>query len=169
MSRRSKKRTLRRKKSAAVRSNISVSQVSDPSRQDSWQHPKASTISLSQATNNIAFSHFWWRRVWGLLLVVITLLAYQPAWNGKPIWDDDGHITKPELRSLDGLGRIWTNPGATQQYYPLAHSAFWVEHKLWGDSPLGYHLINILLHTVSALLLLKILRRLEVPGASLAT
>ena len=100
---------------------------------------------------------------------MFTILAYQPAWNGKPIWDDDGHITKPELRSLDGLGRIWIKPGATQQYYPLAHSVFWVEHKLWGDSPLGYHLINILLHIVSAFLLLKILRRLEVPGASLAT
>ena len=99
MSRRSKKKTLRRK-SAAVRSNVSVSQVSDRSIPDSWQHPKASTISLSQATNNIALSHTWWRRVWGLLLVVVTILAYQPAWNGKPIWDDDGHITKPELRSL---------------------------------------------------------------------
>jgi len=100
---------------------------------------------------------------------VFTILAYQPVWNGKPIWDDNRYITKPELRSLDGLGRIWIKPEATLQYYPLAHSVFWVEHKLWGDSPLGYHLINILLHIVSALLLWKILRRLEVPGASLAT
>src|SRR5258707_2073036 len=135
---------------------------------DSSQHTKASTISLSQATNNIGPSPSW-QWIWGLFLVVVTILAYQPSWNGKPIWDDDGHITKPELRSLDGLGRIWIKPGATQQYYPLAHSVFWVEHKIWGDSPLGYHPINILLHTVSALLLLKILRRLEVPGASLAT
>jgi tetratricopeptide (TPR) repeat protein len=168
MSRRSKKKNLRRN-SGAVRSNVSDSQVSDRSIPDSWQHPKVSTNSLSQATNNIARSRSWWWWVWGLLLVVVTIFAYQPAWNGKPIWDDDGHITKPELRSLDGLGRIWIKPGATQQYYPLTHSGFWVEHKLWGDSPLGYHLINILLHTVSALLLLKILRRLELPGAFLGT
>ena len=98
----------------------------------------------------------------------MVLLAYQPAWNGKPIWDDNAHLTKPELRSWTGLARIWTELGATQQYYPLAHSAFWLEHKLWGDGPMGYHLVNILLHLASALLLVKILRRLEVPGAWLA-
>jgi tetratricopeptide (TPR) repeat protein len=168
MSRRSKSKAFRRK-SAAVRYNASVPQVSDLSVPDSWRHTKASTIPLSQATKNIGPSHSWRRWVWGLLLVVVTILAYQPAWNGKPIWDDEGHITKPELRSMDGLGRVWIKPGATQQYYPLAHSVFWVEHKIWGDSPLGYHLINILLHAVSALLLLKMLRRLEVPGAFLAT
>ena len=96
------------------------------------------------------------------------MLAYLPAWNGTPIWDDDAHLTKPELRSLEGLGRIWTQPGATQQYYPLVHTLFWVEHQLWGDWPAGYHLLNILLHCASALLLVRILRWLEIPGAWLA-
>jgi len=75
-----------------------------------------------------------------IFLCVVTLIAYHPAWNGKPIWDDDAHITKPELRSFSGLAKIWTQPGATQQYYPLVHSVFWLEHRLWGDSTLGYHL-----------------------------
>jgi hypothetical protein len=72
-----------------------------------------------------------------LLLVAVTFLAYAPAWFGEPIWDDDAHITRPELRSLAGLARIWIQPGATQQYYPLAFSAFWVQYKLWGDSTLA--------------------------------
>jgi tetratricopeptide (TPR) repeat protein len=55
-----------------------------------------------------------------------------------------------------------------QQYYPVTFSVFWVEHKLWGDSTLGYHLVNILLHVTAALLLLKILRMLQIPGAGLA-
>jgi protein O-mannosyl-transferase len=168
MSRRSKRKAFRRK-GAPVCSNAGVSQVSNLLIPNSCQPTKASIISWSERINCIGLSHLWPWWLWGLLLVVITLLAYQPAWNGKAIWDDDGHITKPELRSLEGLGRIWIKPGATQQYYPLTHSVFWVEHKIWGDSPLGYHLINILLHSVSALLLLKILRRLEVPGASIAT
>jgi tetratricopeptide (TPR) repeat protein len=55
--------------------------------------------------------------------------------------------------------------GATQQYYPVLHSAFWVEHRLWGDATLGYHLLNVLLHATSACLFALILRRLSVPGA----
>jgi hypothetical protein len=98
--------------------------------------------------------------VLGFFLCVVTLIAYHPAWNGKPIWDDDAHITKPELRSFSGLAKIWTRLGATQQYYPLVHTGFWLEHRLWGDSTLGYHLVNILLHFFSALLLVCILRRL---------
>ena len=30
-----------------------------------------------------------------LLLVILTMVAYLPAWNGTPIWDDDAHLTKP--------------------------------------------------------------------------
>src|SRR5580704_18437573 len=52
-----------------------------------------------------------WRQDWllALLLAIVTMVAYLPAWNGSPIWDDDAHLTKPELRSLDGLARIWTS------------------------------------------------------------
>src|ERR1017187_1964883 len=108
-----------------------------------------------------------WNRDWllGLLLVLAPLIAYQPAWHGQRLWDDEAHLTQPELRSLNGLGRIWTDIGATQQYYPLSFTAFWAQHRLWGDSTLGYHLTNVLLHCFSALLFLTILRRLEVPGA----
>lgn len=118
----------------------------------------------------MATSPIFWRRDWflALLLVIVTLIAYQPAWNGKPIWDDDEHMTKPELRSVPALIHIWTKPGTTQQYYPLVHSVFWIEHKIWDDAALPYHLINILLHGLSALLLFKILRELKVPGAWLA-
>jgi protein O-mannosyl-transferase len=103
----------------------------------------------------------------GLLLLAV-LLAYQPAWRGGLIWDDDKHITRLEMQSWEGLRRIWFDLGATQQYYPLLHSAFWLEHRLWGDSTLGYHLANIMLHAAAAMLAGLILHRLAVPGAYLA-
>jgi tetratricopeptide (TPR) repeat protein len=59
-------------------------------------------------------------------------------------------------------------PGATQQYYPLLHSAFWLEHAIWGDSVLFYHVLNVALHALSACLVVKIVRRLGLPGAWLA-
>ncbi len=104
------------------------------------------------------------RRAWLLLglLLVATLIAYQPAWRGSALWDDDGHITRSDLRSVEGLGRIWFDLGATQQYYPLVHSTFWVLHRLCGDDTLGYHLLNIVLHGLSAFLFALILQRLGV-------
>lgn len=100
-----------------------------------------------------------------LLLLVAVVCAYAPALRGGLVWDDDAHVTKPELRSLAGLGRIWFDLGASQQYYPILHSAFWVEHRWWGEATLPYHLTNVLLHFTSAFLLVAILRRLAIPGA----
>ena len=51
------------------------------------------------------------------------------------VWDDDAHVTRPDLRSLHGLWRIWFEPGATQQYYPFLHTAFWAEYRIWGNMP----------------------------------
>lgn len=112
---------------------------------------------------------FAWRPRWSVPLIFgLTLLAYGPALGGAFIWDDAGHVTRADLRSLAGLGRIWFEVGATQQYYPLLHSAFWLEHHLWGDAPLGYHLVNVFLHATAACLVGLILQRLAVRGALLA-
>ena len=101
-------------------------------------------------------------------LLFATLAAYYPAWHGNMLWDDDRHITRTDLRSVEGLYRIWFQLGATQQYYPVTHSAFWLQHKIWGDATLGYHLVNIILHVLAALLAAVILKRLGVPWAWLA-
>jgi len=94
------------------------------------------------------------------------LAAYAPVWRAGYIWDDDFHITNNStLHSLPGLRRIWFQPHATPQYYPLVHTTFWCEYHLWGLHPLGYHLTNVLLHAANALLLWCVLRRLGVPGA----
>ncbi len=101
------------------------------------------------------------RTIWlALALFGVTLVAYLPAVRGGFVWDDDGHVTRADLQSLDGLRRIWFEVGATQQYYPLLHTAFWVEHRLWGDAVVGYHLVNILLHAAAACLVAAIVWRL---------
>jgi tetratricopeptide (TPR) repeat protein len=112
----------------------------------------------------------WWKRDWFfcLILAVVTMLAYEPAWYGGLLWDDKAHVGGPELRTLDGLRRIWFVPRTTQQYYPVLHTSFWLQQRLWGDSTTGYHLLNLLLHVGCVVLVLKILRLLRIPGAELA-
>jgi tetratricopeptide (TPR) repeat protein len=129
-------------------------------RNRSLQH-KAAAPSVAART---------WFPAWaGLLLIsLLTCLVYLPALNGGLLWDDNAHITRPELQSLRGLYRIWFDLGATQQYYPLLHSAFWLEHELWGDSVLGYHLITLFWHVLAVVLVYFILKKLRIPGAFLA-
>src|SRR6516164_5200062 len=49
-------------------------------------------------------------------LVIAIFVTYYPAWNGGPLWDDNNHMTRAELQSLHGLGRIWFESRATLQY-----------------------------------------------------
>jgi protein O-mannosyl-transferase len=103
-------------------------------------------------------------------LLVIALLIYLPViLHGGFIWDDPQYITlNPTLRDWGGLAAIWIHPTSIPQYYPLVHTTFWIEYHLWKLSPIGYHLDNVLLHGVAAILLYRVLRMLQIPGAWLA-
>src|SRR5689334_16152988 len=132
------------------------------------RHKKNRSVEKQQEPQPIPERSGRWESV-GLAIVLAAVVAiYWPASHGAQLWDDDANITRPELQSTQGLFRIWFEPGATQQYYPLLHSAFWIEHRLWGDSPRGYHVVNILWHMISVALFYAVLRRLKIPGALLA-
>ena len=108
----------------------------------------------------------WFRRdwLWGLILVLAVILVYQPVWYAGFIWDDDGRITaNPCIIGPLGLKEVWTTSHA--DLCPLVYTTFWVEHALWGLAPLPYHLVNVLLHGACAILLWRVLRTLQVPGA----
>jgi len=104
-----------------------------------------------------------------VFIMLLVAASYYPALNNGYIWDDDDYVTNNKmLRTGQGLHRIWFDPGATPQYYPLVHTTFWLEYHCWGLKPLGYHANNIILHGVNALLVWLLLSSLSVPGAWLA-
>ncbi len=102
-------------------------------------------------------------------LLLLAIAAHSSAFQAGFVWDDDDYVTANRmLRSMDGLWRIWVEPGAVPQYYPLTFTTLWVEHQWWGLAPRGYHVTNVLLHAIGAMLAWRVLRRLAVPGAWLA-
>jgi tetratricopeptide (TPR) repeat protein len=104
-----------------------------------------------------------------VLIVMMVIVSYLPAVQSNYIWDDDDYVTQNEtLRSTYGLYQIWFDVGSTPQYYPLVHTTFWLEYRLWGLNAAGYHITNILLHATNALLLWLLLCRLSIRGAWLA-
>jgi tetratricopeptide (TPR) repeat protein len=101
----------------------------------------------------------------GLLVVV----PYLPAmlWGGF-VWDDLIITNSEAVQKVSGLWKIWFSPSAIGEeghYWPLVYTTFWLEHKLWGYAPVGYHVVNVLLHLANVLLLWHLLLRLAVPGA----
>ena len=104
-----------------------------------------------------------------VLIVMMVIVSYLPAMYSGYIWDDDDYVTQNKtLRSAYGLYQIWFDVGSIPQYYPLVHTTFWLEYRLWGLNSAGYHITNILLHAANALLLWLLLSRLSVRGAWLA-
>lgn len=100
-----------------------------------------------------------------ILIAVCVLAAYVPAIRGGFIWDDDFHVlANPHLHDLGGLWRIWFTT-ESQQYYPLVYSSFWLEYRLWGTDPLGYHMVNVAMHAANAMLVYMVFTRLRLRGA----
>ena len=121
----------------------------------------SASVSPSQDANRRGPS--W--AIGAVAIVAAVVAAYLPSLANGFVWNDSDYVTRADLRGLAGLLRIWSEPGATEQYYPVLHTAFWAEHRLWGDAPMGYHLVNVALHALNAVLLWRVLGVLALPGA----
>ena len=129
---------------------------------------RAST-KVSTKSRGIQGRSVWFGRNWfsGLILIFLAIVVYTPIWKAGFVWDDKLILTaNPCIVGPLGLRDIWSTSAA--DICPLTLTTFWVEHALWGLHPLPYHLVNVLLHGASALLLWQVLRSLRVQGAWLA-
>ncbi len=103
-----------------------------------------------------------------LALGLLVFGSYFPAFLAGFVWDDEAFTEAAAVRELSGLWRIWSSPRAIENeghYWPLVYTTFWLEHKLWGFAPAGYHAVNVALHLANTLLLWRLAGRLAVPGA----
>jgi protein O-mannosyl-transferase len=88
-------------------------------------------------------------------LLTATILAYLNALGTTFQFDDRATILgDPRLGSA---GAFWGN--LHEMIRPLLKLTFLVDRLLYGESPAGYHLLNLLLHCGSVLLVFAILRR----------
>src|SRR6187397_3686676 len=100
-----------------------------------------------------------------LAIVLLLVVVYLPASQAGFIWDDDSHVTQnPNVVGEAGLRGIWTSSDAT--YYPLVLTTFRFLHALFGLNPLPYHLLNVLVHVLCAIVLRHLLLALNLPAST---
>src|SRR5450432_2873453 len=98
----------------------------------------------------------------GGLLVVVTLVAYSNSFSGPFIYDD-----KPAILDNLTLRQLWPpwlalsppHGGLTVEARPLLNVSFAFNYALGGMDVRGYHLANVLIHALAALVLFGVVRR----------
>ena len=131
-----------------------------------------SASGVSQGVDSTLRAHQPWRRDAPAILALGLLVAvsYVPAIGAGFVWDDRIFTEAEAVREWSGLWNIWFSPRTIKleaHYWPIVYTTFWLEHKLWGFAPAGYHVVNLLLHFVTTVVLWRLLLRLSVPGAYL--
>jgi tetratricopeptide (TPR) repeat protein len=96
-------------------------------------------------------------RLWAAALAsafVIGFFLYSPAMNGPFLFDDAG-LPFAQSTLQDRPLSDWVSG-----VRPVLMFSYWVNRTLWGDSPVSYHAINVVIHVLNAALVFLALRRL---------
>ena len=161
----------RNKPRPSKRKRLALRAVSSPQAHASGAAETGKTPSFPFPGEAAGFHDRFSRRdaLAALALALLAGVCYLPAmlWGGF-VWDDFIWFQSQAVLEWSGLGAIWSWPSiieGEEHYWPLTYTTFWLEHKIWGLEPAGYHVVNVLLHLLNSLLLWRLLLRLAVPGA----
>ncbi len=107
-----------------------------------------------------------WSRSWVAFLIVAGLASgcYLNALGGSFISDDyrfivNNPILRQPLRHTTFFTTLFREKGITE-FRPIRNLNYWIDIRLYGLNPFGFHLENILWHAATALLVFVLLREL---------
>lgn len=103
------------------------------------------------------------------IIFVVCLASYCNTLPAHFVWDDNIFILhNPYLRSfkflptffLQDFWSVGIQKLPSGYYRPLLAASFMLDHLLWHARPFGYHLINLLMHSLAGILLFLFLKSL---------
>lgn len=105
----------------------------------------------------------WWQHTLLLfLIIVVNFSVYYNSLEGGFIWDDKELIVKNYyIKSWNNISTVLTKDffyrskeeGKIGYYRPVITLSYMLDYKLWGLKPIGYHLTNLIFHTLNCLLI----------------
>jgi protein O-mannosyl-transferase len=106
----------------------------------------------------------WIQRPWvaAALLVSLTLVTYGNSLQGGFVWDDVPIVVEGVLGpSAPRLSEVLVSPDEVKPYYrPLNRASYLLDARVWGSTPLGFHVANVALHAANVVVLFLELRYL---------
>lgn len=111
-----------------------------------------------------------------MLLIILVFVIFSNTLTNGFVFDDVSMIkTNPAVRSARyislyfarpffSIGRPVTGPTAYDYYRPLVFLSYMIDYSLWGLSPGGYHLSNIILQSLAVVLVFLVFCRLGLSG-----
>jgi Tfp pilus assembly protein PilF len=96
------------------------------------------------------------------IILFITIFAFLPTLgNGFSEWDEKLLVENPHFRGWGWPQIVWAFKDVhTASYQPVAWLTFNVDYLFWGMDPFGFHLTNLIVHAMTALLLYFLCLRL---------
>lgn len=108
----------------------------------------------------------------GWFVAILAAIAFANAVDAGFVYDDFAFVQTNA--AVVGDAGIFTQPTPPQRadlglYRPLTVWTYWIQHALHGLVPLWFHAVNVLLHVLVSLLVLRVAHRLgATPRAALA-
>jgi hypothetical protein len=105
------------------------------------------------------------------LLAVVVLITYAPARNFGFILLDDPQYVSANARVLDGIsidGIRWAFATTDFYWHPLTWMSHMLDVSVFGRSPGAFHIVNVVLHTLSSVVLFVTLSRITKAAAASA-
>jgi protein O-mannosyl-transferase len=104
-----------------------------------------------------------------ITIVVVTVVVFLPSLNNHfTNWDDNEYVTENadlQLPAPQYLQKIFTS-SYSSNYHPLTMMMYWTEHHFFKFNPVPYHIVNLMLHSITVVLFCILLYLLT--GSSIA-
>ena len=104
-----------------------------------------------------------------LLYIIVALAAffvYYNSLNNDFVFDDESVVQNNQsITDISNIPKFFTAEEGFHKvigryYRPVVSTLYAVDYALWGINPFGFHLTNVIIHTIASFLLLLILLKM---------
>jgi Flp pilus assembly protein TadD len=136
------------------------------------QEPSNSEVEISPSIPR----DFWERQsilALSALLVIVCLTAYYNSLSNDFVWDDRALVLKDKtIRDLGNIPQTFNRDffDFTEEeefrygyYRPIITLSYMLDYAIWGKNPYGYHITNLVVHTICSIFVFWIFLALGLP------